>query len=683
MEGTRDDEEAAAEAPLLDHNSRSSRGSSRKSAIDVPLLDHNSRSSRDSSYKSENSNNDVRVEDTIPIEEEDHHHLPEPPLELYASYAKYCFRFARWLLVLVVVDISIVIITDMEFWVVLLNALFFFVAARAIDRDVAKVDGLTTSTTVANGEADDAVTTTTDWNNHEHIYGQVARRFDAWLASVSKTNPTATNHRQPSSVVGKTSFLTHLCWILWALFLASGYSETMNLAQEMIFPSPKNVTAAEGKSDSDAIENISEYPKDVQNWIKHESNKYTYSFPTASQSFRDAGFYDQLELPVLKDRMFRHHGNFLEEIIAFNNSLITEERKDVGILEIYIPLQSSIDGISATQYCFLSEWEELPECRGSHCFDRRDRLFCMDATTAEAGKPVVMKHVTLEWQTEKGNSDGREMASYKDMVFVAKIWGYSRTPFREVFRIDPTTMETTMVYRTPGTMDAERLPEWKDDDGYEDDPNEFSKFVHGLCGLWGASYYLIAKEGVISGVFPLVIGVFYVLGSLFSDTDAADGLFLVGVAFFKVLMCSDGSSQRRITKICPWFGKDAYAWALYAWISAVPIVDLLTFVPDPMMEMFYFEALPFVTLILTGIVLGHPILQLMGSFHLVGGIIELMEDYDELLSNPEQVLFSSFCGLAFIVIGNWFTRHRWIIYGRCRWCFLKLRYLRRRSHAGV
>lgn len=681
MEGTRDDEEAATEAPLLDHNSRSSRGNSRKSAIDVPLLGHNSRSSSDSSCKSETSNNDVSVGDIIPIEEEEHHHLPEPPLELYASYAKYCFRFARWLVVLVFVDISIVMVTDMEIWVVLLNGLFFFVAARAIDRDVAKVDELTTPTTVtvAISDTGDA---TTDWNNHEHIYGQVARRFDTWLASVSRTNPTAGNQRQSSSVVGKTSFLTHLCWILWALILASGYSETMNLAQEMLFPSPKNVTTAEGESESnsDAIENFSEYPEMVQNWIKHESNVYKYSFPTASQTFRDAGFYDP-ELPVLKDRMFRHHQNFLEEIIAVNNSLVTEERKDVGIYNIYIPIQSTIDGIYATQYCFLSEWAEVPECREGHCLDHRDRLFCMDTTTAETGKPVVMKDVTLEWHTENDFSDDHEIASYKDMVFVAKSWWDSRTLFREVFRIDPTTMETTVVYRTSGTMEAKRVPAWEVDDGYEEDPNEFSKFVHGLCGLWGASYYLIAKEGVLSGVFPLVIGVFYVLGSLLSDMDAADGLFLVGVAFFKVLMCSDGSSQRRITKVCPWFGKDACVWALYAWVSAVPMVDLLPFVPDPMTEMFYFDALPFVTLILTGVVLGHPILQLMGSFFLVVGFFEVMGDYDELLSNPEQVLFSSFSGLAFIVVGNWFTRHRWIIYGRCRWCFLKLRYLRRRSRS--
>ena len=208
-------------------------------------------------------------------EEEEEDDLPNMPLEPYKTYAKFACRFAKWILPLCVFDVYAFIVHDFEdhssgpssfaAGVFILNTMFLFLAARAIDRDVAKVDE-----ELQSQEQGGTQNPTMDWNNYENIYGKVARKIDVWLASACRTQPVTTEERRPT---GTTSFLSHVCWILWALFLASAYSMTMDLAYHKVFPDEgieRGVT-----NTSSVFSNISHFPDGVQHWIS-SSSRHSY-----------------------------------------------------------------------------------------------------------------------------------------------------------------------------------------------------------------------------------------------------------------------------------------------------------------------------------------------------------------------------------------------------------------------
>lgn len=201
--------------------------------------------------------------DTLHSEEEED--LPEVSLGPYKSYAKYFWQCSKWVLLLCLFDAIARIIWEEsrhEPWRVyweavawIVNAVFFFLAARAVDRDVFKVDEEVQSETQSGNENPQI-----DWDNYDHIYGRVARRIDVWLTSACRPHRVSMRER-PSAT---TSFVSHMCWIAWAICFASAYSKTL----ESLFGSI-NQEVPEGipTNTSSTFSNISHLSQSLQSWI--------------------------------------------------------------------------------------------------------------------------------------------------------------------------------------------------------------------------------------------------------------------------------------------------------------------------------------------------------------------------------------------------------------------------------
>ena len=226
-----------------------------------------------------NVGSDERNLNIVEREEEEEENLPEVPFEPYKSYIKFFFHFVKWILSLVIFDFIAAIddygLRGMKWWrlhrsvVLIINAVVIFHAARAIDRDVTKVDE-----EVRSQEGSSSENPPTDWNSYENIYGKAARKVDVWLASACQVHPGTTVERP----MGTTSFLSHLCWILWAFLFASAVSETVEVGREILLPKPNNPTLQSQSMNrkpnalsSSNLSDISHFPENVQHWITDEN----------------------------------------------------------------------------------------------------------------------------------------------------------------------------------------------------------------------------------------------------------------------------------------------------------------------------------------------------------------------------------------------------------------------------
>ncbi len=199
-------------------------------------------------------------------DEEEEDNLPDVPLEPYISYVKFFFHFAKWILPVVVFDFIAMIVSDSgngTEWnrsvfalVLIINTVAFFFAAMVIDRDVAKVDE--ESRTEEGSGRSEALPI--DWNNYENIHGKVARKVDEVLASACQVHPVTTQQRP----AGTTSFLSHMCWIVWAFLFASAFSETFELGYDHLLPDVKERPEA---SNDAIVSDISHFPENLQKWI--------------------------------------------------------------------------------------------------------------------------------------------------------------------------------------------------------------------------------------------------------------------------------------------------------------------------------------------------------------------------------------------------------------------------------
>jgi hypothetical protein len=127
-----------------------------------------------------------------------------------------------------------------------------------------------------------------------------------------------------------------------------------------------------------------------------------------------------------------------------------------------------------------------------------------------------------------------------------------------------------------------------------------------LCGAW-----LILREGVPAGVAPLFFAV--VLLIRMSTDQYESGITTMwlafGTLFFHCVLCC-GS-------VCPlpaWIGRDLKVWGLYSWILSFLVIHS-SILGDPRTR---FSAL--VLFGLSGVILNHPIPQLIGYYMISLGI---------------------------------------------------------------
>jgi len=620
--------------------------------------------------------------DTGEREEEEEENLPEVPFEPYKSYIKFFFHFVKWTLLLVIFDFIAAIDDDdlrgMKWWrshrsvVLIINAVVVFHAARAIDRDVTKVDE-----EVRSQEGSGSENPPMDWNSYEYIYGKVARKVDVWLASVCQVHPGTTVERP----MGTTSFVSHLCWILWAFLFASAFSETFEVGREILFLKPNNQTDQSQSMNSKPnvlsssnLSNISHFPKKVQHWITDEGyRRYSgdYDFPTASIIFGGG------EKPVrLDDRIFLSN-HLLTELVAVDNHLEKREHLDISYPHMFISVQNSLDKSDhdhASQYCFLSK----PENKNwDNCMGRA--VHCVDKSKMENGKALVLKNATFEFSKQKeyakygcSNDVNPEAASYQDQVFFRFRKSPNYQVCHEVIQVDTTTMETSTIYQTKCTGNSDK----------EFVPFSYTLVFNGFGGLVVASHYMVVSRGMASGFFPLMTTFSFLLNIVLTFASCVPEILIIGTAFFHYLIFTD----RRWRCLPAWVGKDVYIWSLYGWIFSILISDLLPFLPYSIVDQG--EDWVLFCILITGVILGHPILQALGCFFLMRSLFDVIIEFEAILVDPGRFAEEAMIGLGMIVLGKWLSTHKEVIYARSQYAmwyvtkWLRIRFrrsLRRRS----
>ncbi len=290
----------------------------------------------------------------------------------------------------------------------------------------------------------------------------------------------------------------------------------------------------------------------------------------------------------------------------------------------------------------------------------------------ENGKALVLKNTTAEFDICQHRYPSRlEAASYKDQVFFST----TRYPFcQEVIQLDTKTMETSTIYYKKCGRDG--------DDRYEFVPFSYTLVFNGFIGIFTASYYIIAKRGMVSGFFPLMTAFSYLL-NLVTSGMFVFLLLISGTVFFHYAIFTDCSWRY----LPAWVGKDVYKWSLYGWISSIAISEILPFVPYSLTR--HVDAgWVIVCYMITGIILGHPMLQAVGYIFVLASLWLLINEFNYILGDPIEWLTLILAGLGMIVLGNWLAAHRDTIYARSQYALWYLtkwfrnryrRRLRRRS----
>ena len=406
----------------------------------------------------------------------------------------------------------------------------------------------------------------------------------------------------------------------------------------------------------------------------YDKNKDKYDFPIGIT------FGDDREKQVrLDDRLFLSNPYLLTELVAVDNHLEKREHRDISNPRMFIPVQNSLDKNDhdhASQYCFLGMPENAKRngCIGSV-------VHCVDRSKMENGEALVLKNATLEFSEQKYESCygfTLEAASYQDQVFFRKSRYH---PFcHEVIQVDTTTMETSTIYQTKCTRN--------DDDKFDDKkfvPFSYTLVFNGFGGLLVASHYMIVSRGMVSGFFPLMTTFSFLLNIVLTSAIYVPAILIIGTAFFHYSIFTD----RRWRYLPAWVGRDVYVWSLYGWIFSIVIFDFLPFFPYSISR--YRESLVLFCILITGVILGHPSLQAIGCFYLMGSLFELIIYFDDFLMDPGE--FADFAeeamvGLGMIVLGKWLSTHKEGFYARSKYAiwyvtkWLQIRFrrgLRRRS----
>ena len=367
---------------------------------------------------------------------------------------------------------------------------------------------------------------------------------------------------------------------------------------------------------------------------------------------------------------------FLTELVAVGGRLEKRVHKDIVHPHLFIPVQSSLyknEKWRARQYCFLSR-PNVQNIKGNFDTNCRDMAHCVDSSETKNGSALILNNFTLDWHiTKEALKYGAcveyqyevATASYKDLVLIHKTRNY-RTHCKEVIQINTATMETSTIYHEKCSTRR------RFDDVYVyPNRDSYLLFFHGICGLLIASYYLIMKMGMVSGFFSVALSFSFTIMLL-----TGTWFYFIFLTVASVLLLYSILEDRRWSILPAWLGKDTYPWMLYgmyASVAPLPFIPYLGYMA---------EDAQFVYMVLTGIILGHPICQVLGSIQIFVGVMWIITDFSYFLYDPGEPLQMFFTGLGLLVFGGWLSTHKEAIYARIqfmnRYVLILLRRWRRK-----
>lgn len=602
----------------------------------------------------------------IPIEEEygdgGDEGLPSlPPLISYCSYVRFGCAFGKWILLVVIVNViafAVCIkagyfgyerlwpVNSWQGWflatVWFLTSVWFYLSAKVVEKDVQMMDRQYEPGRLSE---DDGVTPQSFVPNYENIYGQVSRKID-------------TSFHSPNE---PTSSLVNLSLALWAVSLAATVFLGTGLAWGKHYQAScdhKNLPNSTSSSNKGDFSKIQSYPDDVQTWIVEQTDPWgsryriepsnddyntddggnnnnnnrggdgSYSFPTAYSM--DYGIFATME-----DGTVFFAGQPLDENYEQSKYLVLVEspgtggppkyHTDIRNPRMFIPVAKTASKNDngnwvASQYCFTASKDPAERKKSRRSWDsiiRTTPIHCIKTKAADdSGKGGFdIAKTKLVW-TDKIQPGAQVSAASTDNEILVTHTGTSdgSSVFQEAVSINPNTMESKFVYHLTTTQSG--YYSWYDGPKGSETIRCIQNHVQGgsaiasmvvmvLSGIW-----LIFREGVPVGVTPILLAVVCLI-RLFSgewQSGLAQMSLTLGTLFFLgVLACGN---------ICPlpaWMGRDMHVWALYSWILSFIILDLG----------FHMGGVGYMAMTwlgLSGIILNHPVPQIMGYFYVGMGI---------------------------------------------------------------
>lgn len=607
------------------------------------------------------------------------------------------------------------------------TSIWLYLSAKVVDRDVQYVDTTAQYELGSLNENNDGVhnvggaagaaPAASRALNFEHVYGQVSRKLDSFFHTKSSSAATA-SHPASSPPPEGTSSLVNLSFALWAIvlgaavFLGTG-TGIGSLYADDACDTTNLPNATDGKFKGKDYQDMANFPQAVQEWIADfDSDRYysTYMddssyddryvpqndhpFPTAHTSDYGAvaamtggntTFFAAKPPPTKNganpDDVTPSFSDVRKMVLAESGSGGVKYYKDIVNPRMFLPIESTVSTDAngdrvAAQYCFSSakdpEEKKKTKNRSWENIIRTTNIHCIVKTKGEDTDKDAFEFLktSIVWKDKSYNSPELRAASSGGLLLVGHIGSDEQNMNEEVVSIDPSKgMQTKSVYHLTKSQN-----EYWGGYGSSDTLNSqcvqkhvmpysvvASLVVLVLCGLW-----LILREGVAAGVVPIMFtGVAIIRAFVGEYSNGAGHLCLTaGTLFFHfVLCCGSDGIMRNICHLPTWIGRDMYIWSLYSWILSFLFVDVIF-----RMGGITWWSLAF--LMGSGILLDHPVGQVMGYFSVVPGILGLML-WPFFGRYGGDLMFSVvwiIVGFGLIGVANFFASNRRLCAAVCRPC---------------
>ena len=265
-------------------------------------------------------------------------------------------------------------------------------------------------------------------------------------------------------------------------------------------------------------------------------------------------------------------------------------------------------------------------------------------------------------------------ASFGDVILIAHVAMTNRAMIDEVVQLTPSDMTEKVIYHnTRNNDDGNDDMFFVYEDFYERgiSSKERAKrrcvrkkviFFSTLAGMivWvGTGAWLVLREGIPSGSAPIVYAVVGMISALTHHVPAiAVIVTIVGTILFHILLCCGGGGMCGLPK---WIGREIYVSSLYAWITAFAVWDLILIHEDLFIACLVYLAI-------SGLVLDHPVVQVMGMVSVgIGVVVMCLAPFSGwFLESLFEGLVPILIGFGMIAVGNCFSSSRLCLAAICR-----------------
>jgi len=170
------------------------------------------------------------------------------------------------------------------------------------------------------------------------------------------------------------------------------------------------------------------------------------------------------------------------------------------------------------------------------------------------------------------------------------------------------------------------------------------------------------REGIPAGIFPLMyipVAVFFTVKNDEDNCTSTIVIMTAGTIFLHLIICFGGDS--RTCNLPSWINYEMSSWALYSYLTAFLFFDGSEACYDD-----YSKVIAVVYILLTAIILDHPLLNVIGFIIILTSLISMVwasyiEDddiYYEIMELYVPCIIAFLCGFGLIGLSGFISRTR-------------------------